>query len=61
MIKKSRIKLGHKILVKQDDLIIHHHHHCLITTSELNNDSFLTVSGDSEITSLYIHIKVCYI
>jgi hypothetical protein len=41
--------------LKQDDLIIHYH--CLITISELNNDSFLTVSGDSEIIS-YVHIIV---
>ena len=40
--------------MKQDDLIIHYH--CLITISELNNDSFLTVSGDSEIIS-YVHIR----
>jgi hypothetical protein len=32
-------------------------YHCLITISELNNDSFLTVSGDSEIIS-YVHIIV---
>ena len=40
--------------MKQGDLIIHYL--CLITISELNNDSFLTVSGDSEIIS-YIHIN----
>jgi hypothetical protein len=39
--------------LKQDDLIIHYH--CLIIISELNNDSFLTGSGDSEIIS-YVHI-----
>ena len=41
--------------MKQGDLIIHYH--CLITISELNNDSFLTVSGDSEIIS-YVHIRL---
>jgi hypothetical protein len=41
--------------LKQDDLIIHYH--CLITISESNNDSFLTVSGDSEIIS-YVHIRL---
>jgi hypothetical protein len=41
--------------LKQDDLIIHYH--CLITISELNNDSFLTVSGDSEIIS-YVDIRL---
>ena len=41
--------------MKQDDLIIHYH--CLITISELNNDSFLTVSGDPEIIS-YVHIRL---
>ena len=41
--------------LKQDDLIIHYH--CLITISELHNDSFLTVSGDSEIIS-YVHIRL---
>jgi hypothetical protein len=49
MTKKSRIPW------KQNDLIIHYH--CLITISELNNDSFLTVSGDSEIIS-YVHIRL---
>ena len=41
--------------MKQDDLIIHYHY--LITISELNNDSFLTVGGDSEIIS-YVHINI---
>ena len=41
--------------LKQDDFIIHYH--CLITISELNNDSFLTASGDSEIIS-YVHITL---
>jgi hypothetical protein len=41
--------------LKQGDLIIHYH--CLITISEFNNDSFLTVSGDSEIIS-YVHIRL---
>ena len=39
----------------KDDLIIHYH--CLITISELNNDSFLTVSGDSDSLS-YVHIRL---
>ena len=41
--------------MKQDDLIFHYH--CLITISESNNDSFFTVSGDSEIIS-YVHIRL---